>query len=455
MTLPQVIEAPESFANMRVAVVGMGIEGRDALAFLTQEGAQTTTVDRNPDRAERSQHDLSLLDDVDAVIASQGIHYQIPLLQAAETRGIPVFGPMQIFLERCQARVIGITGSAGKTTTSTLVYRMLEAAGIRSHLGGNIGRGLLAQLPQIHPSDSVVAEISHTQLLRTTRSPQTAAITNITPNHLDQFSWDEYQELKHRIVSFQSARDTVVLPFNDPLASAATSRTEANQRWFGLGVPSMPWYCALRSDGLSIFRNDHPIMQTDEIKLPGEHNLLNALAALAIVDDLVPTDVAIEILRTFSGVPHRLELVGTVNCVRFVNDSIATTPERTLAGLRATRGPVILMLGGRDKKLPLDPLVEEIRRRVRQVVLFGEAAAQWTDWLTQRGIDAVNAGAFDSAFTHAAQLAQPGETVLMSPGGTSFDAYPNFEARGQHFRDLVALHAQSHDEPSELERTSR
>ena len=443
MTLPTPTEAPASFRDQRIAVVGLGIEGRDALNFLEREGAESVRVDRNPERADRSQDDLTILDEVDGLIASQGVHYQVPLLAEAERCSIPVYGPTQIFLERCPAPVIGITGSAGKTTTTTLVHLMLQAAGIPSHLGGNIGQGLLQQLPDIAPEHTVVAELSHTQLLRTTRSPQTAAITNITPNHLDQFSWEQYQQLKYRIVEYQSPHDAVVLPFNDPLAAAAASRTDASQRWFGIGTPSMPWFCAIRSDGQHIRNGDRPLMPVEEIRIPGEHNLLNALAALAIVADLVPDDIASEVLRTFSGVPHRLELVAEIAGVRFVNDSIATTPERTLAGLRATDGPVILMLGGRDKNLPLDPLLDELKRHVRQVVLFGDAAPQWTAWLTDHGIAAENAGAFESAFARAASSARPCETVLMSPGGTSFDAYPNFEARGQHFRDLVSEWAKS------------
>ena len=443
MTLPTPIEAPTTFAGQRIAVVGLGIEGRDAATFLEREGVAIVRVDRNPERADRSQEDMALLDEVDGLVASQGVHYQTSLLVEAERRGIPVYGPMQIFLERCPAPVIGITGSAGKSTTTTLVHLMLQAAGVRSWIGGNIGQGLLSQLTDIRPDDTVVAEISHTQLVRTTRSPHIAAITNITPNHLDQFSWDQYQELKYRLVDFQTPDDQVALPFDEPLAAAAASRTDARQRWFGISAPSVPLSCVVRSDGREILCDGRPLMPVDDLLVPGEHNLRNALAALAIVSDLVPDDIAAEVLQTFPGVPHRLELVAEVEAVRFVNDSIATTPERTLAGLRATSGSVVLMLGGRDKNLPLDPLLGELQRHVRQVVVFGEAAPQWAAWLSAHGIDAVDAGAFESAFAYAVDLAGRCETVLMSPAGTSFDAYPNFEARGEHFRELVSEWAAS------------
>ena len=438
MTLPRPVEAPDTLSGQTIAVLGMGIEGRDAARFATRDGAHVITVDQHPDRADRTQDDLDLLGEVDGIIASQGVPDNIPLLAEAKRRGLPVYGPLQIFLERCPAPVIGITGSAGKTTTTTLVYEMLSAAGVPCIVGGNIGQGLLGQLPEIGVDTTVVAEISHTQLLRTTRSPHLAAITNITPNHLDHFSWGDYQALKLRIVRYQSSRDTVVLPFEDELARSAADFTEASQRWFGLGRPSVPWYCAVWSDGRDILHNEQYVMSVDELQIPGEHNLLNALAALAIVADRVPRDVAAQVLRSFNGVPHRLERVAEVGGVRFINDSIATTPERTLAGLRATTGEIVLMLGGRDKHLPLDPLMAELERRVSQVVLFGEAASEWNAWLSRRGITVVDAGTFESAFSCAARTARSGQAVLLSPAGTSFDAYPNFEARGQHFRDLVA-----------------
>lgn len=436
MTLPIPIQAPPSFEGARLGVVGMGIEGRDTLKFLTHEGAQAITIDRDPERAERNQDDLSILDEVDYLIASQGVPYGIPLLAEAQRRGIPVFGPMQLFLERCRStRIIGITGSAGKTTTTTLVHRMLKAAGIDCVLGGNIGQGLLDQLPAISERTTVVAEISHTQLLRTTRSPHIAAITNITPNHLDQFDWQDYQALKYRIVEQQTATERVALPFDEPLAARAAGMTAALTTWFGIGdAPCQP---AIHSRDAQIYRNLEPLMPIDALQIPGSHNLRNALAALAIVGDLAPDAVAVEVLTSFTGVPHRLELVDKIAGVRFINDSIATTPERTLAGLQAVDGSIVLMLGGRDKKLPLEPLLGELRRHVREVVLFGETAEAWQSWLAERGVDAVDAGEFESAFRRAASSARVGETVLMSPGGTSFDAYPNFEARGQRFRDLV------------------
>ncbi len=438
MSLPMPVEAPASFAGQRVAVVGMGIEGRDAFQFLVREGAEVITVDRNPRRAMRSQDDLSLLKNLDALVASQGVPWDCTLLAEAGKRDLPVFGPTQVFLERCPSdRVIGITGSAGKTTTTTIVHELLSRAGIDCVVGGNIGRGLLGQLPETSEQTTVVAELSHTQLLRTTRSPQVAAITNITPNHLDQFEWDDYQSLKYRIVEYQTATDQVVLPFDEPRAARASQLTPAAAAWFGVGESSCR--AAAHCDSGRVIRGDRHILDAAELKIPGEHNLRNVLAALAIVGDLVADQTAAEVLSAFSGVPHRLELVAEIDGVRFINDSIATTPERTLAGLKAIDAPIVLMLGGRDKRLPLDPLADELRRRVRRVVLFGEAGEQWAAWCSAQRIDAHYAGDLESAFGDSVGVAQPGDAVLLSPGGTSFDAYPNFEARGQHFRNLVAV----------------
>lgn len=437
-TLPTPQTAPRSFSGQRVGVVGIGIEGQDAVTFLAREDAEVVRVDQRPERAERRPDDLTLLDEVDALIVSQGVHYQQPLLLAAEQRGVPIYGPMQLLLERCPGLVVGITGSAGKTTTTTLVYRMLQAEGLDCMVGGNIGRGLLSRLREIKADTTVVVEISHTQLLRATRSPQVAAITNITPNHLDQFSWEQYQALKYRIVEQQTASDRVALPLNDPLARRAATMTPARVSWFGIGSPdAAACHSAALSDGQTIYRDGQPLLPVADLQIPGEHNLCNALAALAIVGERVSDATAVSVLKHFEGVGHRLELVGEVNGVRFVNDSIATTPERTLAGLRAIEGEIVLLLGGRDKQLALDPLLDEIRRRVSRVVLFGEAAPKWSAWLGAHGIESGFVHGLEAAVDFAARSASAGQTVLLSPSGTSFDAYPNFEARGQHFRELV------------------
>lgn len=462
--LPPTTPAPPSFAGQRIAVVGLGIEGRDTLHLLHREGAEVTLVDDRPADAilprlidqglakanEKitSTADLDLLTGIDSIIASQGVFHGIPLLCAATARGIPIFGPMQLFLERWEARraapLIGITGSAGKTTTTTLVHQILESAGVPTAVGGNIGEGLLARLPHLSPETIVTVEISHTQLLRMTRSPNVAALLNVTPNHLDQFSWRQYQQLKQRIFAHQTRADRAVLPFDEPLAAASVTPAEIAR--FGIGEPNsdvvdsagtVAWSDGdglyLRADGRNI-----EIMRANELRIPGQHNLRNALAAIAITAGLAAPEAVTEVLRTFTGVAHRLEQIALVGDVRYINDSIATTPERTLAGLRALAGPIVLLLGGRDKRLPLEPLLGELDQRVRAIVTFGEAGPHWKAWLDQHGFaPATGVATLEDAVPLAAKLAHPGDAVLLSPAGTSFDRYPNFAARGDHFRALV------------------
>lgn len=457
MTLPQPVPAPASFRGLRAAVVGFGIEGRDAALFLQQEAVERLQIldRRSPPELESelaalnlqaavgSPDDLCLLSQLDAIVASQGIPRDLPLLQAAEQRGVPVFGPLGLFLDRCPSPVIGISGSAGKTTTTTLVGEMLRADGREPLVGGNIGSGLLSRLPELSADSSVVAEISHSQLLRAARSPQCAALLNVTPNHLDQFNWSEYVELKRRLISRQCAADTAVLPWDEPVAASTAADTAARVLWFGSGgPPPARTDAAWLENGILRVRLDgwaREILPAAELRIPGEHNIRNALAAIALCAQLgVPDTTIAETLRRFEGVPHRLETVAEVDGVRYINDSIATAPERTLAGIRAIDRPLVLLLGGRDKKLPLDTLIAELPNRAWAIVCFGEIAPGWTPQLRRAGLPCQPpVDDLADAVTAARHLAQPGDAVLLSPGGTSFDAYPNFQARGEHFRALV------------------
>ena len=457
MSLPIPTPAPPTFRGLRVAVVGFGIEGRDAARFLQQESAaEIHIVDQRPavDLAVelaalgvtaqlRSSDDRCLIERVDAMIASQGIPPDLPLIRAAADRRVPVYGPLGIFLDRCPAPVIGISGSAGKTTTTSLVGNVLHADGREPLVGGNIGEGLLQRLPDLQCNSTVVAEISHTQLLRAARSPQSAALLNVTPNHLDQFSWSEYVELKRRLLCRQRAGDTAVLPWDEPTAAAMAADTPANLIRFGIdGAPPPDGDAAWLENGQLRLRTDgraRSLLPATQLRIPGEHNIRNALAAIALCSALGVADAAIaEALREFAGVPHRLEPVGEIEGVRYINDSIATAPERTLAGIRAVDPPIVLLLGGRDKNLPLDKLIAELPRRIRAIVCFGELAPGWREQLRRAGFacgDPVDD--LSEAVEIARSRAQPGDTVLLSPGGTSFDAYPNFQARGDHFRALV------------------
>ena len=446
-----------------MTVIGLGIEGIDLVRFLTSEGAHVTVSDARPPEQlvtqlaaiEGCDARLSLganrVEDAveaDALFVSQGVPNDLPALVAAEAKGVPVSSMLGVFLDRCPAPVCGITGSAGKTTTTALVGAMLEAAEIDHVVGGNIGVGLLAQLPSVSATTKVVVEMSHTQLERVSRSPEVACVTNVTPNHLDRFTWDAYVGLKRRVFRFQHPGDAAVFNVDDEVARGFSE--EARQ--IGTRVLTSSRRTRIAADG-AMLEGDRivrvldgdaaEVMRRDEIALRGEHNVENVLSAVAAASLLgVSPEAAARAVRAFAGVPHRLEPVAVVDGVSYINDSIATAPERTLAGMRSFTEPLVLLLGGRDKNLPTSALGEEIVRRCRAVIAFGEATDLYAGAVRSTpGSDRVllrQVADVPSAVRAAAEVAESGDVVLFSPAGTSFDAYQNFEARGQAFREAVA-----------------
>jgi UDP-N-acetylmuramoylalanine--D-glutamate ligase len=456
----------DSLVGKRVTVIGLGIEGVDAARYAVNHGASVRILDTKDERALASRLEeleglpityvlgrpqtINDIADSDAVFVSQSVPLKLPLFSEARERGIPLTSMTRYFLDHCPGPTIGITGSSGKTTTTALVAAMLAEDGRSYRVGGNIGTGLLGLLDGIDERTWTVLEMSHTQLQLTDRSPHIAAILNITPNHLDQFSWDEYVALKQNIARYQTGADKIVLNTGDPLCVAAADVTTAEAWWFA-PVGGAPERGTFLQDGRIILRSEaaeHDLLAVADVPLRGEHNVANVLAAAAIG---AAADVSVDAMRrailNFKPVAHRLEEVAEIDGVRWVNDSIATTPERTLAGIRSFDEPIVLMLGGRDKDLPKDELAQEALRRCVGVVLFGEAGALF------EAAFAANAGfaaepaqmtrvdTLAQAVAAAAEMSGAGDVVLMSPACTSFDAYPNFEARGEEFRRLV--HAMS------------
>lgn len=446
--------------DRRVLVVGLGVEGVALARYFAVRGAAVTVNDARPAEALGARlaelggvpvtlapggHDPALAADADAVYASQGVPLDLPLLAEARRRGVPVGSITTLFYEICRGRVIGITGSAGKTTTTALTSAIVAASGRPHVLTGNIGVWPLAELEQVAPETLVIAEISHTQLQLTRRSPAIACVTNVTPNHLDQFDWPAYVDLKRNHVRHQSPDDIAVLNADDPVGAGFAADTPARVRWFSLAaLPDGADGAALR-DGWVVSRLDGRetrVLPGADIPLRGRHNIANTLAATALATAAgIEAELIAEAVRGFRGVPHRLEVVATVDGVTWVNDSIATAPERTLAGMAAFSEPLVLLLGGRDKNLPLDGLARAAAERCRAVVTFGEAGDLFAAGLRaawgEGGPPLRRVETVDEAMDEAARLAQRGDVVLFSPAGTSFDAYPNFERRGESFRRLV------------------
>jgi len=445
------------FTDKRVTVVGLGIEGVDMVRFLSRHHAEVTVSDsktreRLTERlldVERLDVNLSLGTNDEAAIAaaealfvSQGVPLDLPQLKTARDHGVPFLSMVGLFFELCPGPIVGITGSSGKSTTTALVNEMLKADDRDIFVGGNIGVGLLDHLADIRPYTWSVLEVSHTQLQLVERSPHVAAVLNITPNHLDRFRWDDYRALKARILAFQEADDVAVLGYDNAETRALAAKVHGRLAWFSM-TDAAPGDAVFVRDGTAVSRwngNEQSLFALDDVRLRGEHNRENAVAAatIALACGASPAAVAIG-LRAFGGMEHRLEFVFEAGGVSYYNDSIATTPERTLAGIRSFDEPVVLLMGGRDKELPLEDLAAEAQKRCRAVVLFGEAAGKLQDALTAAGsLQTVRVETMDEAVQAAAGLAQPGDVVLLSPACTSYDAYDNFEERGNHFREQVS-----------------
>lgn len=463
--------------DRRVVIVGAARQGIALARYLSLLGSAVTVNDRRPVDDLRSavqalsdlegrirhplrwvtgSHPLELLEQADVLCISGGVPLDLPLVKAAREIGILLTNDSQIFLDAAPCRVIGITGSAGKTTTTTLVGRMARAAvsgqtgAARVWVGGNIGDPLIAHLGDMQSDDLAVMELSSFQLELMTSAPEVAAVLNITPNHLDRHkSMAAYTAAKARILECQSSQDVAVLGRDDPGAWSLADRVRGKLVTFGMSQPEKHPGTFISGDRL-VYSDGSQLMDLlpkEAILLRGEHNLLNVLAACAITAAAgFPASAMQEGLAEFRGVPHRLEFVRRWGGADWINDSIATAPERSMAAIRAYDEPLILLAGGRDKDLPWDEFARLVRRRVDHLIVFGEAAekifsavehAATASEGAQQRLSLTVCENLKQAVQQAARLASPGYIVLLSPGGTSFDEFSDFEERGECFRQLV------------------
>lgn len=457
-----------NYVGKKVIVIGAARQGLAISRFLSNRGAQVILKDNRPAAelafANASLADLpvefafgghpdSLLEGADLVCVSGGVPLTIPFLTAARNQGVQLSNDSQIFLEECPAPVIGITGSAGKSTTTALVGLMAQKhfevknSKHRAWVGGNIGNPLIEDLDKMDEDDLAVMELSSFQLELMSTSPQVAAVLNITPNHLDRHgSMQAYIEAKSRILRFQHQGDVAILNRDDQGSWDLLDQARTDVISFGMKAPGR------RENGtfiennqimLQIGKDKLKMLPIDWINLRGEHNLYNVLAACAIAAGATISLPGIQLaVETFDGVPHRLELVRDLNGVRWYDDSIATAPERTIAAINSFDEPIVLLLGGRDKNLPWDKLAQLIRRRVSRVVIFGEAGDLIAEAIGpkkpgQAMRSVVRCATLQEAIKTAHNQAEAGDVVLLSPGGTSYDAFKDFEERGQAFREWV------------------
>jgi UDP-N-acetylmuramoylalanine--D-glutamate ligase len=455
--------------GQRVVIIGAARQGIALARYLVRQGAKVVLTDRRPIEAlldarealdgqavdwVAGGHPMSLLDRADLVCPSGGVPLSLPLVLEARRRGIPLSNDSQVFLEAAPCRVIGITGSAGKTTTTTLVGR-IAAAGVKNArvwVGGNIGSPLISVLEDMQADDLAIMELSSFQLELMNRSPQVAAVLNVTPNHLDRHSTMEaYSSAKARILEFQHPEDTAVLGRDDPGAWRFVDRIRGQLISFGIAeLPPGQTGITLHEDGETIvlrrnFNGEEQevcLMSRRDIALRGEHNLLNVFAACAIgyAAGLAPEAMQIGVAG-FGGVPHRLEFVRSWGGADWYNDSIATAPERAMAAIRAFNEPLVLLAGGRDKDLPWEDFARLVGERVDHLILFGEAAGKILQAIQAAPLrsktELIRCGNLHDAIRAAAGVVSTGDVVLLAPGGTSFDEFRDFEDRGEAYRKWV------------------
>ena len=441
-----------SLKDQKIAVLGLGVSNRPLVRLLLEFGCRVTGCDRTPREKldaevlelEKLGAKLSLGDgyldgvEADVLFRTPGMHPGNPAIQALRDRGAKVTSEMEVFFEVCPCTLIAVTGSDGKTTTTTLVSEMLKASGKTVWLGGNIGTPLLPLCRQMKKEDFAVVELSSFQLMDMERSPQRALITNLAPNHLDiHKDMQEYVDAKKNIFRFQSADDMLVL--NADNAITAGFRGNGETRFFSRRERTN---CVWEENGV-IYRRGEKLLESGEILIPGTHNIENYLAAIALVEGLATDDAVRQVARNFGGVEHRIELVREKDGVRFYNDSIASSPSRTIAGLRSFPEKVILIAGGYDKHIPYDVLGPEAVAHVKSLHLCGatgpkiraavEAAPEYKPGFPE----ITDCRDFTEAVYAAAAGAKAGDVVLMSPASAAFDQFKNFMVRGEYFKKLV------------------
>lgn len=443
--------------DKRVAVIGAGVSNMPLVTLLRQAGLSVTVHDKKTADGLGAQYaQLTALGartvlgdgyldrlDEDIVFRTPGLHPEHPALQAVRARGGEVTSEMELFFRVCPCKIIGITGSDGKTTTTTLVYEFLKHAGHTCHLGGNIGKPLLPEVRGMRPDDLAVVELSSFQLMGMRYSPSIAAITNLTPNHLDYHkNFAEYVQAKTSIYTHQVTGERLVLNGDDPVTR--TLDIGPGHQILTCSKIVKPENGVYLRDGVIYIAEqgkDRALMDAKDIRIPGAHNVYNVMMAAAIVQGLCQDDDIVEVAKTFGGVEHRIEFVREFEGVKYYNDSIASSPTRTIAGLESFDQKLILIAGGYDKHIPYDVLGVPICRHVKTLLLTGATAPKIRACVEQADCpekpEIIDVPDLAAAVRCANAVAQPGDIVIMSPASASFDCFKNFMERGNLFKELV------------------
>ncbi len=451
-----------SLKDKTVAVMGIGVSNRPLIELLLSRGVTVTACDKKDrtslgalaedleGRGCRLRLGADYLQGLqeDVIFRTPGMRPDLPEFTAAMERGSTLTSEMEVFFEVCPCPIIAVTGSDGKTTTTTIIAELLRAAGRTVHLGGNIGHPLLAEAGGMRAEDIAVLELSSFQLMTMKRSPHIAVITNLAPNHLDVHKdYGEYISAKENIFTHQLAEDIAIFNADNEVICSFIGRERGSLRTFSrreaveqgtylgqdLSVEQAIW--------VANEQGRRSVLPLADIKLPGVHNVENYMAAIAAVDGLVPDDVMVKFARNFGGVEHRIELVRELDGVRYYNDSIASSPSRTIAGLNSFPEQVILIAGGKDKGISYDSLGPVVNERVKLLILCGATAgvirASVEGAENYGGLEIVDVEDYHQAVSLARSRAKKGDVVILSPASTSFDRFANFMERGNTFKEIV------------------
>lgn len=455
----------ENFFEMlkakKIAFIGTGVSHTELIKKFREKQIAVTVCDkRSADKFQQVYDELTALGvkfilgeaylesltDFDIVFRTPGMYFNHPALTKARQAGVVITSEMEVFFDLCPCQIYAVTGSDGKSTSTTLIAEILSASGKTVHKGGNIGRALLPVIEEIKEDDIAVVELSSFQLISMRKSPDVALITNITPNHLDVHgTMQEYTECKMNLIAHQNAFSRTVLNLDNQGTKELASLVRGKLNWFTRHeIPERGAF--LREDGMLCYIENQvitPVVHKDDIRIPGMHNVENFLGVIAALWGEVEISAIVQVAKNFGGVEHRIEFVREVNGVKYYNDSIATSPTRVLAGLRSFNQKIIVLAGGYDKKIPFEPMAETVCDRVKLLILMGvtadkiEQAVKSAKNYCPENIKILHVNSMEEAVETAHREAKSGDIVTLSPACASFDWYPNFEVRGQHFKRLI------------------
>ena len=447
--------------NRNVAIIGIGVSNIPLLEYMCDFGANVTAFDSRtfenlPEEAVKiikkyniktslGVDNLKNLVGFDIIFRSPSCMPTIPELKKEEERGAIITTEIEMVLKMSPSTIIGITGSDGKTTTTSLIYAILKEKGYNCFLGGNIGIPLFTKIKDMKPDDFVVLEMSSFQLMEMEASPKVSVITNITPNHLNVHKdYAEYINAKKNIFKYQDNKGIVVLNYDNDLTREASKEVNGEVRFFS-SIEKLDNGIILDGEVIKECKNRvrRHILNTKEVKLRGRHNYENICAAISATSDFVDTETQIKAICNFSGVEHRLEFIREINGVKWYNDSIGTSPTRTIAGLKSFEEDIILIAGGYDKHLDYHPIAKPILDKVKTLILMGQTAQKIYDAVQEeerkenKKIETYMCDSLEDTVRVANSVAKKGQIVLFSPASASFDLFKNFEERGRKFKELV------------------